>query len=281
MAETALRRIESHFEASDGLRLFRRSWLPGSPARAVVLVHGYAEHSGRYEELGAWLAERGAAVHAYDQRGHGRSQGLRCHVGSFSEFLDDLGRMLDLVKEEHAGLPATLVGHSMGGLVTLAFLAERQPLVSSAVVSGPALSLGAVSPLRVAAARLLKRFWPTLSMGSGLDPQGLSRDPEVVRRYVEDPLVVRTMTASLGAELLAAGPRTLAEAGRVAVPLLLMHGEEDPLCDVAASRAYFAGVKSAGSALRTYPGLRHEIFNEPERHRVYEDLWSWLEELAA
>jgi alpha-beta hydrolase superfamily lysophospholipase len=243
-------------------------------------VHGYAEHSGRYEEMAAWLAARGAAVHAYDQRGHGRSGGPRCHVGRFDEFLDDLAAVLAAVRAQHPELPVTLVGHSMGGLITLAFLTERKPPIANAVTSGAALSLGAVSPARVALARALRRVLPRLALGSGLDPQGLSRDPDVVRRYLEDPLVDRTMTASLGAELLAAAPRTAARAGQVAVPLLMLHGATDPLCAAEGSRRFHAGLTAAGSALRIYPELRHEIFNEPEREAVWQDLWTWLEERA-
>jgi alpha-beta hydrolase superfamily lysophospholipase len=277
----ALRRVESHFKGADGLRLFRRVWLPERPARVLVLVHGYAEHSGRYDHVARWFVARGAAVHAYDHRGHGRSAGPRTHVERFDHFLDDLERFLELVRAEHPEGPLTLVGHSMGGLVTAALLVERAPAVSSAVLSGPALALGpGVSRSRVALARVLRRLAPRLVLGSGLDAAGLSRDPAVVRAYLEDPHVHRTMTASLAAELLDAIPRTAAGAGRVAVPLLVVHGEEDPMCPVAGSRAFFAGVDCGGSRLLTYPGLRHEIFNEPEHERVFEDVRGWLEDLA-
>jgi alpha-beta hydrolase superfamily lysophospholipase len=122
---------------------------------------------------------------------------------------------------------------------------------------------------------------PRLALGSGLDPQGLSRDPEVVRRYLEDALVHRSMTASLGAEMLAAAPRTAARAGRVRIPLLMLHGAEDPLCNAEGSRSFHSGVTASGSALRIYPELRHEIFNEPEREAVWQDVWDWLEERSA
>jgi len=260
-----------------GVRLFRRAWLPERPRRTLLLVHGYAEHSGRYDELAVWFASRGHAVHAYDQRGHGRSQGIRCHVRRFAEFLDDLGSVTESVREQHPALPLFLVGHSMGGLITLAFLAERQPRVAGAVVSGPALAVDAVSPLRVALAKVLGRLAPRLPLGAGLDPQGLSRDPEVVRRYLEDPLVVRTMTASLGARMLDAARRTAAQAAQIHVPLLIVHGEEDPLCAPRGSQEFYAGVHSPGSTLRLYSGLRHEIFNEPEREQVYRDLLQWLD----
>jgi alpha-beta hydrolase superfamily lysophospholipase len=276
-AEPPLRRIESHFHGSGGQRLFRRSWLPPAPARVVVLVHGFAEHSGRYEELAGFLAERGCGVHAYDQRGHGRSEGPRGHVRSFDAFLDDLGRFVELVREEHPDAPLTLLGHSMGGLVSLAFLVERRPRIASAITSGPALVVDGVSAWRRTLARLLAQLWPRLSIPAGLDPEGLSRDPEVVRRYLEDPLVFRRMSAGLGAALMGAAGRTAGRAAEIQVPLLMLHGEEDPLCPVGGSRAFFEEVATQGSALRVYPGLRHEIFNEPERRTVYEDLWRWLE----
>ncbi len=261
--------------------LFRRSWRPqGTPRRALVLVHGYAEHSGRYEELGSWFAERGHAVHAYDHRGHGRSGGPRCHVDSLAEFIRDLEAFVAVAHAEEAGIPLALVAHSMGGLIALHYLAGRPAGVAAAVISGPALSVGSVSKLRVAAAHVLRRVAPRLALGSGLDPAGLSRDAEVVRAYLEDPLVYRTMTTSLAVELLAGASAAAARAGEIRVPLLMLHGESDPICAVEGSRAFFAGVRSEGSALRTYPELRHEIFNEPERAQVYEDAFAWLEKLV-
>lgn len=275
-----MRRTESHFRGFDCLRLFRRAWLPAKPRRILVVVHGFAEHSGRYEGFGSWFAGRELAVHAYDQRGHGRSAGWRCHVREFREYLDDLDRFLGLVREEHPGLPLTLVGHSMGGLVAAASLVDREPPIDSAVTSGAGLALRAgVSRLRVASARLMRRLLPRVPLGSSLDPSGLSRDPEVVRGYLEDPLVSRRMTASLAAELLDALRRTAAGAARVRVPILLLHGEDDPLCPVDGSRAFFEGVVISGSDLRIYPGLRHEIFNEPERELVFQDVLDWLERL--
>jgi alpha-beta hydrolase superfamily lysophospholipase len=277
----SIRRVESHLRGAPGGAppplLFRRAWLPPASFGALLLVHGYAEHSGRYEELGSWFAGRGFAVHAYDQRGHGRSEGARCHVDRFDQFLDDLDRVLERVREEHPELPLALVGHSMGGLVVTAFLADRRPAIAAAATSGAALALGSgVSRGRVTAARLLRRLTPRLVLGSGLDPAGLSRDPEVVRRYLEDPLVHRTMSASLGAELLAAIPKAASRAVEVQVPMLLLHGTDDPLCPVEGSRAFHGALQVPGSGIREYPGLRHEIFNEPERFEVFGDLDAWL-----
>lgn len=277
--EGALRRVEGSFVGADGLPLFRRAWLPPQPSRALLVVHGFGEHSGRYDELAAWFAARGCAVHAYDHRGHGRSGGSRTHIDRFAQLLDDLAAFHALVREEHPAAPLALVAHSMGGLVALAYLAERKPSVSAAIVSGPALAAEqAVPRARAWMARTLGRLLPQLRMRAGLDLTGLSRDENVIRRYLADPLVERTMTASLGAELLAAGSATRERAAAIAVPVLLMHGKQDTLCPVAASEDFAARLTAAGSALRVYPELRHEIFNEPEREKVFADAWGWLEE---
>lgn len=276
-----IRRVETHLRgaASGGAAplLFRRAWLPAEPWALLLTVHGYAEHSGRYEELARWFAERGLAVHAYDHRGHGRSEGARCHVDRFDQLLDDLDCVLERARAEHPELPVVLLGHSMGGLVVTAFLADRRPAIAAAATSGAALAVGpGVSRTRVAAAKLLRRLAPRLALGSGLDPRGLSRDPEVVRRYVEDPLVYRTMTPSLAVELMTTIPRVATRAVEIQLPLLLLHGSDDPLCPIEGSRAFHGGLQVPGSAFRAYPGLRHEIFNEPERERVFADLLDWL-----
>jgi alpha-beta hydrolase superfamily lysophospholipase len=275
-----IRRVETHLrgaQSGGAPLLFRRAWLPAEPWGLLLVVHGYAEHSGRYEDLAGWYAARGLAVHAYDQRGHGRSEGTRCHVDRFDQLLDDLDRVLERARSEHPELPVGLLGHSMGGLVVTAFLADRRPAIAAAATSGAALAVGpGVSRARIAAARVLRSLAPRLALGSGLDPRGLSRDPEVVRRYLEDPLVYRTMTPSLAVELMTTIPRVAARAVEVQVPLLLLHGGDDPLCPVEGSRAFHGGLQVPGSGFRAYSGLRHEIFNEPERERIFADLLDWL-----
>jgi len=278
-----LRRRESHLKGAAGERLFHRTWLPPrAPRRVLLLIHGFAEHSGRYEAPASWFARRESAVHAYDQRGHGRSTGSRGHVDRFSDLLDDLERVLEAVAAEHPGLPLYLVGHSMGGLVLASFLRERRPAVAGAVSSGAALALAERMPRgRLAVARLLRRVAPRLSLDAGLDTAALSRDPEVVRRYEADPLVFRRLSVSLAVEMADAAARSAGGGVGVAVPTLLLHGEEDRLCPPEGSRAFHATLAAPGSALRLYPGLRHEIFNEPEAEKVFEDVLAWLREREA
>jgi alpha-beta hydrolase superfamily lysophospholipase len=169
----------------------------------------------------------------------------------------------------------------MGGLVVAAYASQRDPKVAGVVASGAVLSMPEnVSRARVIAAHGLRWLAPRLSLASELDPKALSRDPLVVRAYLEDPLVQRKITTSLASEMLSAMKRTAAAAAAVRVPMLLLHGEDDCICPVAGSRNFFEQLKVTQRGLRTYPGLRHEIFNEPEQAAVLGDLIGWIRKLG-
>jgi alpha-beta hydrolase superfamily lysophospholipase len=270
-----IRRLEAHFAGAGGRELFTRAWLPDDASAAALIVHGYAEHSGRYEHVGGWLATRGVAVHAFDHQGHGRSSGRRCHVRRFSDFLDDTELAMARARGANPGIPLFVIGHSMGGLIAATLAVERTPHVVGYVTSGAALAAGEpLSRARRGLLRAARTLAPTLSFASGIDPAGLSRDPAVVRAYLDDPLVERRITTSLATELFAAMERTRSRGGSVEQPLLALHGEDDPICSPAGSRA-FASAASRGRYLG-FPGLRHEIFNEPEREAVFERLLEWL-----
>jgi len=274
-----IRRSENRVDGARGDRLFCREWLPENPERVLLLVHGMGEHSGRYEHFGAWFAARGCSVHAYDHLGHGRSAGLPGHVRRFDDYLDDLEGILADVRRRHPQLPVFVVGHSMGGLIVAAFARERRPQLAGAVTSAAALDLGeGVSGATLVAARILSRLVPRLRLSTELDPAGLSRDQEVVDAYVADPLVFRRVTASMANELFGAIRRTRAGGAEVQLPMLMLHGEADPICPVAGTREFFEQLPLDDKAVQTYPGLLHEIFNEPEHEQVFEDLLAWLRE---
>lgn len=278
-ASASVRRYELTVEGAVAAPLFRRGWLPREPRAVVVVVHGYGEHSGRYEHVGTRLAQRGFATHAYDHLGHGRSSGARCHVRRFDDYLDDLEDVLARVRGEHPGLPLFVLGHSMGGLVTAALARERHPDVAGLVTSGAALDASDVPRSRLWSALALRRVAPRLSLASGIDPAGLCSDPRVVEAYVADPLVERRMTTSLAVELLSAIRRTGPGGGDVDRPLLALHGADDPVCPPAGSER-FAAAAPQGRFVR-YPGLRHEILNEPSWRDVLADVEAWLDERLA
>jgi len=282
VSQVVIRRIEGRFEPTRRRSLFSRAWVPHEVDRALVVVHGFGEHCGRYEETASWFARRGSAVHAYDQQGHGMTAGRRGHIDSFESVLDDLEAFIDQVRNQYPDdLPLVLVGHSWGGLVVTSFACEREPDIDLLVASAAALSLSPdLSRLKIAMAGVLKNLLPRFSMDAGLDVQGLSRDPDVVQRYVDDPLVHGRSSTTFAAESIEATRRTAASASSVLVPMLMLHGVDDPLCLCSGSRAFYEQLphdEVPGSELRTYPGLLHEIFNEPEREEVYADLLAWIQ----
>ncbi len=277
-----IRRTEGHVAGSAGGSLFTRAWLPENPERVVQVVHGFGEHSGRYERLAAWMSARGCAVHAYDHQGHGRSSGTRGHVRRFADLLDDLGARLDAVRERHKDLPIVVLGQSMGGLVVASYAVERQPKLAGAVLTSAALALpDDLSALRRLGAKILRHVVPRLSMASGLDATGLSRDPEVVRSYLEDPLVFGNLTPSLAAEMLSAIERTVGAGSRVGIPILVIHGGADPICRVEGSESFARTLLVPGSRLKIYPDLLHETLHEPECEAVFQEILDWILEREA
>jgi alpha-beta hydrolase superfamily lysophospholipase len=268
-----------HTSARGTSRLYRQSWFPEEPARAaILLVHGLGEHSSRYEYLATHCTARGFAVHTLDHYGHGRSEGLRGHVERFSVYLDGLRALRDDVRTRDADLPLFLLGHSMGGLIAATFLGEDQASFRGCVLSGPALKSDVEPPaLVMAIVRFISLVAPTVPL-IGLDPGGVSRDPAVVNAYVSDPLVHHgKATARLITELSSAMRAALAAASAIELPLLVMHGDADVLTSPAGSQALHDAAGSADKTLKLYPGLYHEIFNEPERDQVLGDMSAWLE----
>lgn len=278
--DPSLRRTEFHFDGDADRRLFGRTWEPDAPLRHLVLVHGYAEHSGRYEHVGRWFAERGAMVTGYDHVGHGRSSGPRCHVDDFDDFLDDLEIVVGRARAATPDVPLYVVGHSMGGLITCAWARERKPSVDGLLVSSPPFvpppSVGAAKRI---ALRWLRRVAPRTSVPSDLDTEGLSRDPKVIEAYLADPFVHLGMTLSLAGEMFDAMDRAASGGANVELPLLMMHGDADPICSPEASQAFARDVP--GCRYRLYRGLRHEIFNEPEQEGVFDAMQTWMLEQEA
>lgn len=268
-----IRRLESVFAGADGLALLHRGWVPQRADRQMFLVHGFGEHSARYDAMGAWFASRGWAVHAYDHRGHGRSGGPRNFVKRFDEYVADLRVFVDRFGPDAAGTPRVLIGHSMGGLVVARALVQGKLAVDAAVLSGAALEVSPeFSRSKKLAAVLLSRILPKLRTQPGFTADGLSRDPEVARCYEADPLVDTRMTLSLAAAMLAAQGEAAGQGARVRVPLLGLHGADDPICPAAGSERFLAEVETRESSCKVYAGLRHEIFNEPEREQVWQDI---------
>ena len=255
-------------------------WLPEGPVRAVLLVvHGLAEHCGRYMNLVNRFVPLGYAVHGFDLPGHGKSHGKRVYVNRFEDYTQTLGIFLDHVRTLHQEAPLFLVGHSMGSLVSALFLTRRQEDFAGAVLSGCGVVKipDNISSFTILAGKVFSVLMPKIGL-IGLDVNGVSRDPSVVEAYVKDPLVhTGKTTARLAAEILGAMKRIPPEAARITLPILLIQGGADRLVDPAGARMLFKTVRSSDKTLKVYEGLYHEIFNEPEREQVLNDMEQWLE----
>lgn len=269
---------EGTFKGTGGFDLYYQCWLPDGELKAsMVLVHGLGEHSGRYLNLVQWLVPKGYGVYAYDQRGHGRTPGQRGHVERWEEFREDLRVFRHWVRGEQPRYPLFLMGHSFGGLVVLEHVLHHPEGLRGVVVSAPALSVAGFSPFRVVLSRFLSRIWPRFSLHTGLDVSGLSRDSQVVKAYVEDPLVHFKGTSRMGGEAYLAIQWTRAHAGDLDVPLLVLHGGGDRLVPPDASRTFFEQVSSPDKVRYEYAGYYHEMHNDVERERPLSDLEAWLE----
>jgi alpha-beta hydrolase superfamily lysophospholipase len=255
----------------DGLEQLRRRWTPTSARAAMLLVHGIGEHSGRYEHVGAAFAAAGIDVLAFDQRGFGQTHGRRAHVTTFDEFLDDIGELLD--DRRSLGVPTILMGHSLGGLISTAYLVSSRPQPELAILSAPALQAEVPRWQRVVAP-VLGTIAPGLSIPADFDGSVLSRDEAVQTAYESDPLRVPASTARLGRESLRAMKRVNDRLDRLTVPTYVLHGSDDTLVPPSASEplAVLPNVTR-----RVWNGLRHECLNEPERDAVIAEIVEWLD----
>ena len=255
-----------------------RHWPVDNARACVLLAHGLAEHTGRYEHVASRFNERGVAVVGPDHVGHGASPGVRVYLRTFSEYLEPLQALSDCIAEWYPGRPVFLFGHSMGGLISAHLLLESQDAFKGAMLSGPAFHAVDPAPAPLLwIGRVLRYVLPKLGMVS-LDASGVSRDPEVVADYIADPLVYNgKITTGLGIEMLDAMKVAIARAGEIILPMYIAHGDADVMAGPQGSQVFFDALGSQDKTLYFWPGLYHEILNEPESEAVITRYVKWLE----
>ncbi len=258
---------EGTFRGLKDFRIYYQCWLPDGDPRAVLLIaHGYGEHSGRYGNVVEYFLPRGFAVYALDHRGHGRSDGPRVEVDAFDDYLVDLKTFFDVVRGEWPAKKVYLVGHSMGAGISTAYVVRHQGELAGLVLSG-----GGIAPSATQT--------PSAPRPAGFDLAAtLSRDPAVVEAYRNDPLVYHGPPPERRTSALSAMRSRLPDqVPTIVLPVLIMAGDASPLGDGPRSQALFDRIGSLDKAIKRYPGLMHEIFNEPEHDQVLADMESWLE----
>ena len=247
-----------------------REWAPESTPRAhVVLVHGIAEHCGRYERTGNLLAEAGLFVRSFDLIGFGATGGQRGDIDDWGRYHDQIGRHMAWARAQ--GTPVILMGHSMGGNLALGYVLSGRPAPDLLVLSAPGLGGGA--GWQRALAGVAAKMAPAVAVPNTLKGEQLSRDPAVGEAYFSDPLVYRKTTTRLGAALFQAMEDLQESAAALEVPTLVLHGTADTIVPPQ-STAVLASVP--GVERRLLPGLRHEILNEPEGPELVRDIVDWI-----
>lgn len=277
-------RTEMVVHARDGLPLHLYGWQPpAAPKGVLVVTHGHGEYALKYTHVAEALTAGGYAYVGYDTRGHGRSGGPRGHVPRYEAFLSDLHQIREAAAGLFPRLPLFLLGHSLGGQITLAYLIERQPQIAGAAVSAPWLRLIFAPPAwKQTLARVLSSTAPVFQQDTGLDAAVPMTHDEVLKNsYPEPELSHSLMSARLATEALARGEAVFWRAEEVHTPLLLLHGDADGVFAASDSQEFFSRVSASHKRLHLYPGLYHELFNEIERQTVFADVLRWLDERVA
>lgn len=274
--------LEEHRIEGKGPRLFLRHWRTQPAKGTIVLVHGMSEHGGRYSHFARACGEAGLELIVADLRGHGASEGHRVYVRRFGEFLDDLDRVMRFAAAKRASeSPCVLFGHSLGGLIAVRYIETRQPSLAGLVTTGAGLKATIAPPKPVfELLRLANRLYDRLPLPGLIDPNYLSRDPEVAERFTKDPLVTRGLTTQLGLAASLEMPVAIEQATRISCPTLVLHGGADRVVDKSASEALYAQLQVTNKRLRIYPGAYHELLNDINRDEVIGDIIAFCHALG-
>ncbi len=259
--------------SDDGTELRLARWNDEGD-KDILLVHGLAEHLGRYEHIGQFFAEKGWRVTALEFRGHGESGGKRGHTERWHRYFEDLQAAMSVV-----GKPMAIVAHSMGGLITLwSMMHPLTPEVRCVALSNPLLGLFTQPPaLKVLLGRVVSKIAPSLTVPNDLNCEDISRDPEVVQAYINDPMVFSKISTRWGAEMMKAIPSVFSYAPKYQHNVRLMLGGADKICDPSSSKEF---AQNYGGKIETvvYDQCFHELFNEPEKYEILAEADQWLQQ---
>jgi alpha-beta hydrolase superfamily lysophospholipase len=275
---------QGRVKTADELDLVWQSWTPATVRGVIVIIHGLAEHGGRYRKTAEFFSRNNWAVYVCDLRAHGLSPDIpkagRVHVNRFTDYFHDVNAITSLARTQHPGLPLFILGHSMGGLISIRYTLENPQGLAGAIISSPALGTHPEFKPPVFLKMLvsiLSLVAPRVLVDSDLDTQAISRDPEVIKEYVEDPLVSQKISARWYSEILKSMKLAHQGAGSLQIPLLLMQSGEDRLVDPSAPSRWAKAAPEGLVDLVLWEGLYHEMLNEPEKDKVRDKILSWLE----
>ena len=268
---------ESSFDGIGGLKIATRSWEPaGVPRGLMILVHGFNAHSGYMAWPGEQFAAKGFAAYALDLRGRGKSEGERFYVENFSEYVDDVGRLVDIARSEYPGLPVYVLGHSAGGVISTSYVFEHQNEIAGLICESFALDVG-VPDIASLLIKGISYIAPHAHLFT-LKNEDFSRDPKAVAEMNSDPLIAgESQPAETGAEMLRAAERLRQNFPKFTVPVLIIHGTADKATMPAGSQFFYDTAGSEDKTLKLYEGHFHDLLNDLDKEKVMSDIMSWLE----
>ncbi len=272
------RRDEGFFSAKDDTRLYWRSLFPdGAFADVVAIVHGYGDHSGRYQAVMEALVAQGHGTIALDYRGHGRADGHRADVKKWGDYLGDMEAFWARVRTLAEGKPTFVLAHSNGGLIVTHWAAGHPEGLAGLVLSAPFYQMAFEPPaLKLLGARVIKGLLPGLHIGNELKIEQLSRDAGWQRTTAEDPLYLHVTTPRWFFETMGAQAQVGEKAKAITQPLLVVAGGEDPIASMPAAKAAFEKMGSADKTWKEYAGMRHEVLNEVGKEQLIDDISRWI-----
>ncbi len=270
---------ETYFiKARRGIKIFARHWPAGqSPVAVVCLVHGLGEHSGRYAHVARYFNSRVIAVFGYDHRGHGKSGGKRGHAPSVDVMLEDLELVLMKIRVMYNDLPIFLYGQSMGGNIVANYIIKKDTKeLYGAIISSA--WLGLVQKIPAPLLRLtgfMQNILPSLTISNKLPLEELSFDRKNIERYTNDPLVHDKISLRLFYQLYRSAAFALDNAGKIKIPLLIGHGEEDKITSFESSKQF---VRNAGdrAQFKAWPHRKHEVHNDIKKDEVLTFYADWV-----
>ncbi|XP_066499945.1 monoglyceride lipase isoform X2 [Hoplias malabaricus] len=277
----------SHIVNADGLYLFCRYWEPNTPPKALVFIaHGAGEHCGVYADVAQKLNQHALFVFSHDHVGHGQSEGERMNIKNFQTYIRDVLQHVDLIRGRYPTLPIFILGHSMGGAISILAACERPQDFAGVVLIGPMIQMNpeSATPFKVFLAKVLSHMMPSLTLGT-IDPKWVSRDPNQVDAYENDELIYhRGMRVSFAMQLMSAATRIGSELPNITWPFYIIHGGDDKLCDIAGSHLMINQAKSTDKKLKVYDGAFHAVHHDlPETaESAIQEVNTWiLERLPA
>ena len=256
---------------------YGQTWQSEQPKASVIIVHGMGEHSNRYQHLAEMLVAHNLTVTSYDNFGHGKTSGKRGHNPSFDAVLDTLDIVIEKTKTLHPEIPIFLYGHSMGGNVVINYVLRRHKYsIHGVIASSPFLKLAFKPPAwKLFLGKIIQQIAPSLTLGNELDPNHISRDPQQVKNYINDPLVHDKVSPNFSLTFIETGTWAIENAGTLKTPMYLFHGTADKIIDVNGTIKF--SERTTKASLKLIEGGYHELHNDLCKDEILDNIVKWFE----